>query len=147
MTRWQVTSMNLIVHDVAAATQFLDGLGVALVPVPDDWLDWAPHHRTFEVTSPADTDLDGRAFANWWGGVQPDDPQIVVNVGLDSRERVDELHAAALKLGATERRSPFDAFWGARYSVVATPGPMLIGFMSPPDDDRRTDPPSIDSLS
>jgi uncharacterized glyoxalase superfamily protein PhnB len=36
---------------------------------------------------------------------------------------------------------PYDAFWGARYAVVADPAGISVGIMSPADDAGRTAPP------
>jgi hypothetical protein len=37
---------------------------------------------------------------------------------------------------------PYDAFWGARYAIVADPDGNEVGLMSPRDDDRRSFPPA-----
>ena len=37
---------------------------------------------------------------------------------------------------------PFDAFWGARYAIVADPDGNDVGLMSPIDESRRTWPPA-----
>jgi hypothetical protein len=73
----------------------------------------------------------------------PDDfaPGVVVNLRVDFPEEVDDLHARALELGAHELKAPWDAFWGARYSVFLAPGPLCVGVMSMPDAARRTSPP------
>jgi hypothetical protein len=39
------------------------------------------------------------------------------------------------------RQPPFDAFWGARYAIVADPDGNDVGLMSPIDESRRTWPP------
>jgi uncharacterized glyoxalase superfamily protein PhnB len=43
--------------------------------------------------------------------------------------------------GYAGRQPPFDAFWGARWSIVADPDGHAIGLMSPIDESRRTWPP------
>ena len=139
-------SINLVVHDVEAATAFLEALGVEVIgSMPE----WAPHHRTFGGDAPdVDADLDSAAFAGWWGGTPADfAPGVVVNFRTDSADEVDELHARALELGATSLKAPWDAFWGARYAVVQGPGPICVGFMNEPDDSRRSMPPAIDDFA
>jgi hypothetical protein len=138
-------SINIILEDVHATAEFLDALGVQLDPILPGWADWAPHHRSFQAeVADFDADLDSPAFAGWWGGV-PDEyaPGVVVNLRVESRDEVDRLHGRAIVLGANELHAPWDAFWGARYSVVLAPGPLCIGLMSEPDPSRRTAPPSI----
>jgi predicted lactoylglutathione lyase len=141
----RIGSINVVVDDLAAATRFLEALGVELEPTPPEWSDWEAHHRTFAAgVTDFDTDLDSASFANWWGGVRPDAAaRVVVNLRVDTRDEVDRLHRRALELAAAEFKAPYDAFWGARYAVVLAPGPLCVGFMSPPEPDRRTPPPPI----
>jgi hypothetical protein len=46
-------------------------------------------------------------------------------------------------LGTRAGRS-YDAFWGARYAIVADPDGSDVGLMSPIDEQRQTWPP-VDS--
>ncbi|MEM7288193.1 MAG: hypothetical protein AAF480_17730 [Actinomycetota bacterium] len=138
-------SVNVVVPDVVAATEFLGALGIEVIgSLPE----WAPHHRTFGGDTPdVDADLDSPAFARWWGGTPEGFSGVVVNFRTDSAAEVDDLHARALELGATELKAPWDAFWGSRYAVVLGPGPIAVGFMNEPDDGRRTMPPAIDDFA
>jgi predicted lactoylglutathione lyase len=139
-------SINVVVKDVDATARFLDALGVDLDPTLPDW---ATHHRSFEAdVSAFDADLDSPSFAQWWGGV-PEDlaPGVVVNLRVDGRGDVDQLHQRAIELGASELKPPWDAFWGSRYSVVLAPGPLYLGLMSEPDGSRRTPPPPIEDFT
>lgn len=43
--------------------------------------------------------------------------------------------------GYLGRQPPFDAFWGARYAIVADPDGNDVGLMSPVEESRRTWPP------
>lgn len=139
-------SVNLVLADVSAAAAFLDELGVELSP---GYGDWDAHHRSFAAAAPdGDTDLDSASFANWWGGVPAETaPGVVVNLRIDGRDEVDVIHRRALELGAEELKAPWDAFWGARYSVVLAPGPLYLGFMSEPEPDRRTPGPEISDFA
>jgi predicted lactoylglutathione lyase len=134
--------VNFVIADLAAAGTFLRALGVDLGPELEDW---NAHHVTVAGNSgDVDADLDSAAFAAFWGGVPADlAPGAVLNLDVDDRDDVDRLHARALELGATELKAPWDAFWGARYSVVFAPGPLAVGFMSPMDPDRRTEGPEV----
>lgn len=135
-------SINVVVGEVDATARFLASLGVDLEPTLPDW---AIHHRSFGAdVSAFDADLDSPSFAQWWGGLPADlIPGVVVNLRVDHRDDVDQLHQRATELGASELKSPWDAFWGSRYSVVRAPGPLCLGFMSEPDTSRRTAPPPI----
>jgi hypothetical protein len=139
-------SVNVVVADVGALATFLAALDVDLEPTLPDWV---AHHRSFEAdVSSFDADLDSPSFAGWWGGV-PEElvPGVVVNLRVDDRDEVDQLHRRAIEAGASELKSPWDAFWGSRYSVVLAPGPLCLGFMSEPEGSRRTSPPPIDEFA
>ena len=128
-----------MIPDVAAAAAFLQSLGVPIDDMPPDW---AGHHRALPTSGhDVDVDLDSPAFAHYWGGVPIVGATLVMNVHVDTRDAVDELFATAIGLGATEQRAPHDAFWGRRFAVVAAPGPLLVGMMSPQDDSRRSTGP------
>ena len=111
MAETRFGSINVVVNDVDAAASFLDALGVSLEPTLGDW---ATHHRSFEAdVSSFDADLDSPAFARWWGGIADVSvPPVVVNLHVEHRHDVDELHQRALELGASELKQPWDAFWG-----------------------------------
>lgn len=111
--------------------------------------EWAAHHRSYTADDAGfAAEFDTPAFARWWGAVPRDGaPRVVVNVHVDSRQAVDEFHRRALDLGAEELKAPWDAFWGARYSVVLTPGPFLLGLMGPLDPAHRAEPPPISEFT
>jgi hypothetical protein len=141
MTQPRFASVNVVVADVGACATFLAALGVDLEPTRPEW---ESHHRTFAADAPQfDADLDSPAFARWWGGV-PDEcvPGVVVNLRVDEHDDVDRLHRRAIELGASELKAPWDAFWGARHSVVLAPGPVCVAFTSEPDAARRSPPPA-----
>ena len=46
--------------------------------------------------------------------------------------------------GAVGQQPPYDAFWGARYAVVADPDGNAVGIMSAIDPTRRTTAPDAD---
>lgn len=147
----RIGSVNLVVDDVDGAAGFLTALGVALDPVPAEWADWAAHHRSAVAGgtgTPFGVDLDGRAFARWWGGLGAvPDCGVVVNVYVGERDEVDRLHRRGLGLGATELKAPHDAFWGARYSVLLAPGPLCVGVMSRRSPDRAGAAPPIGAFA
>jgi uncharacterized glyoxalase superfamily protein PhnB len=66
---------------------------------------------------------------------------VVLGFSLPTREAVDERYRELTSAGYRGRQPPFDAFWGARYAIVADPDGHDVGLMSPIDDSRRTWPP------
>ena len=63
-----------------------------------------------------------------------------------SRDAVDHLYRTLTEdEGYEGRQVPYDAFWGARYAIVADPNGIDVGIMSPSDEPRRSSPaPSPD---
>ena len=109
-----------------------------------EWGEWSPHHVAFPAESEGfDADLDSPADASHWGGLTPDFAGVVVNLRTTTREEVDETCERAVDLGAGVLRSPYDAFWGARYAVVRGPGPIVVGLMSPADPSARGVSPQV----
>ena len=56
---------------------------------------------------------------------------------------MDEVHDALVADGARSLQPPYDAFWGARYAVVADPDGVAVGLLSPVDDTKSTPPPEL----
>ncbi len=102
-----VDQINVVVADVPAATQFLEGLGVEMLWASGEW---QHHHRGVPTSTSVDIrhdldepefaiDLDSGAFAHLWGGLSPLFSGVVVNLRTESREEVDRLHERAVELG------------------------------------------------
>ncbi len=79
----------------------------------------------------------------WHAGWRADPASVGMVMGfrLASRDAVDQLYTELTQAGYTGRQPPFDAFWGARYAIVADPDGNDVGLMSPIEDSRRTWPP------
>jgi predicted lactoylglutathione lyase len=151
----RIDQINVVVKDVDAATQFLIELGLEIPEAPHGW---RAHHRTIPTTtslhgghgleSPTfGIDLDSVAFAMQWGGLDPSFTGVVLNVRVDERNEVDQLHDSAQAIGGRSLKSPYDAFWGSRYAVVEGPGSVVVGLMSEPDPERRSAPPNPNSFA
>lgn len=65
----------------------------------------------------------------------------VIGFSVSTREEVDRLYEELTAAGYEGRQPPYDAFWGARYAVVADPDGNDVGLMSPLDESRRSWPP------
>jgi catechol 2,3-dioxygenase-like lactoylglutathione lyase family enzyme len=154
VTATRIDHINIVVSDVEAAATFLAGLGVDLPAALPGWEPWDAHHRTISTTTSTHDgdavadgvfgiDLDSSAFARHWGALGRTFNGVVVNLRADTRSDVDRLYELALSLGGRPNKSPYDAFWGARYAVVEGPGPITIGIMSARDPEQRADPPDL----
>jgi uncharacterized glyoxalase superfamily protein PhnB len=90
-------------------------------------------------------ELDTAESARLWHAGWRADPAsvgVVIGFALASREAVDQRYAELVAAGYVGRQPPFDAFWGARYAMVADPDGNDVGLMSPIDESRRTWPPA-----
>jgi uncharacterized glyoxalase superfamily protein PhnB len=133
--------VNLVVRDTAASLDFYCRLGVA-PPAGDDG-DPGPH---VELAMPGgmSLELDSAASAGIWHAGWRADPGrsgVVLGFALADRQPVDDRYAELTAAGYEGRQPPFDAFWGARYAIVADPDGNDVGLMSPIDPARRTWPP------
>lgn len=62
----------------------------------------------------------------------------LIGFSLPTREAVDQRYEELMAGGYQGRQPPYDAFWGARYAVVADPAGNDVGLMSPIDEKRKT---------
>lgn len=131
----EIDQLNLVVRDMEASVAFYRLLGVELA---DSAAEWAPHHRSADAG--VDLDFDSVAFAARWNAGS-EGPGVVIGFKLPTREAVDELFAKLTAAGHHGCQVPYDAFWGARYAVVADPDGNAVGLMSPVDPARRSQGP------
>ena len=135
--------INVVAHDMDASLAFYRRLGL---DIPDRSPEWDPHHRSANVASGIDFDIDSEVFARkWdtgWRGA-PGAGGCVIGFKLASREEVERVYADLTGAGYRGQQEPYDAAWGARYAVVEDPDGNAVGIMSPVDATRRSpsDPP------
>lgn len=123
-----------------ASIAFYRRLGLT---IPDTDPQWSRHHRTAVMPNSVDLNFDSAAFAQTWNrGWNGDATGHVGVLGfrLGSRDAVDQLYAELTGAGYQGQQPPYDAFWGARYAIVADPDGNAVGLMSPVDPGRRTTP-------
>jgi len=111
--------------------------------VPDGE-DAAGYHVQLRMPGGFSLELDTAESARLWHAAWRADPasaSVVVGFSLPTREAVDERYLELTSAGYPGRQPPFDAFWGARYAIVADPDGHDVGLMSPIDESRRTWPP------
>lgn len=132
--------VNLVVNDMAASLGFYRRLGI---PVPEGE-DAAGAHVQLRMPSGFSLELDTAESARLWHAAWRADPagvSVIVGLSLPNRDAVDQRYAELTSAGYVGRQPPFDAFWGARYAIVADPDGNDVGLMSPIDETRRTWPP------
>jgi catechol 2,3-dioxygenase-like lactoylglutathione lyase family enzyme len=132
--------LNVIVRDMAASLDFYRRLGIA-VSAPGDS---AGAHVQLKMPGGFSLELDTAESARLWHAgwrVDPASVRIVINFVLPTRQAVDDRYVELTEAGYRARQPPFDAFWGARYAIVADPDGNDVGLMSPAEESRRTWPP------
>jgi catechol 2,3-dioxygenase-like lactoylglutathione lyase family enzyme len=131
--------LNVVVSDMAATVGFYRRLGVAA----GEDQDLSGPHVQIRMPSGFSLELDTVESARLWHAGWRADPTsvgVVIGFALASREAVDERYAELTSAGSIGRQPPFDAFWGARYAIVADPDGNDVGLMSPIDESRQTWP-------
>jgi len=133
----RLDQLNLVVRDVPASRAFYTRLGLDFGP--GEASVWDEHHVSSSAggATPVAVDLDSIAFTPQWNEGWPSGSGVVLGFKVESRDAVDELVGALAQDGVPVQQAPFDAFWGARYAVVADPDGIGVGIMSPVDPDRR----------
>jgi uncharacterized glyoxalase superfamily protein PhnB len=133
--------VNLVVGDMAASMDFYHRLGIA-VPEGEDA---AGAHVQLRMPSGFSLELDTAESARLWHAAWRADPagvSVIVGFSLPTRDAVDQRYTELTSAGYAGRQPPFDAFWGARYAIVADPDGNDVGLMSPIEEARRTWPPA-----
>ncbi len=132
--------VNVIVGDMPASLDFYGRLGLE----PPDGDGVPDTHVELMTTGGISLELDTAESARLWHAgwrAGPASARVVIGFSLTSRQAVDERYAELTAAGYAGRQPPFDAFWGARYAIVADPDGNDVGLMSPVDESRRTWPP------
>ena len=71
----------------------------------------------------------------------PSGGSTALQIGVVSREAVDEMFKTLTEAGYKPHLAPIDAFWGSRYAEVCDPDGNPVGFQSPRDEAKVTRPP------
>lgn len=101
-------------------------------------------HMTIRGDEPGTLDIDNQALAEVYNASARTgrSSNVIIGFTVGSRDEVDQVYASVVAAGHEGRQPPWDAFWGARYAVVADPDGNDVGIMSPSDDTMRTWPPT-----
>jgi uncharacterized glyoxalase superfamily protein PhnB len=141
------TGLNIVAQDFDATLAFYRTLGVD-ISFEKVWrTDSGPHHSEgVDMGAGAEIEIDSVALARVYNAGYRDAPRTpgtVIGFQVASREEVDAIHDRLISAGYVSRQVPFDAFWGARYAIVADPDGRDVGLMSPSDPTRRSAPPKL----
>ena len=135
----RLSQVNLVVRDMEAMTAFYKDLGLQVNDSPPDW---QAHLRNSDINGGLHLDFDSIEFTpSWNAGWPPGQAGAVIGFEVASTGEVDRLHNHLTGLGYESQQDPYDAFWGARYAIVADPDGNSVGLMSPIDPIRATKPP------
>jgi uncharacterized glyoxalase superfamily protein PhnB len=135
--------IKLVVSDIDATVAVYRRVGLSIADSGDDWPPGSgARHVEVETGDGVSLEFDNvKGASTWHGGVRESGaPVAVLGFSLPSRDAVDTLYAELTAAGAVGRQAPYDAFWGARYAVVADPDGNDVGLMSPKDATLRYTP-------
>jgi uncharacterized glyoxalase superfamily protein PhnB len=127
--------VNLVVRDIGHSVAFYRLLGWETEPT-------GPHASLrFENFA---IELDEYEFARQWNRGCPPvaGGSCVLCVRVPERSDVDGLLGTLTAAGHPVVQPAYDAFWGARFAIVADPDGYQIGLMSPIDGAHRFWPPT-----
>ena len=140
-----LSGINLVSKDMKAAVTFYRKLGL---DIPESAI-WSSESGAHHIKAPGAGDvvfeLDSTALAGIYnaGYDAKEERRSVLGFTVETREAVDELYAELTEAGYRGVQPPWDAFWGARYSIIEDPDGNHVGIMSPADDEHRGPPPQI----
>jgi uncharacterized glyoxalase superfamily protein PhnB len=142
-TKAVLNQLNIVAANYAAMIEFYRRLGAEIpegVTSPEGF-------RHAGVTFPNGMLLEidnyklAKIYNAGWRGPQRSNP-ITIGFSLPTRNAVDEKYTELIDAGFKGRQPPYDAFWGARYAIVADPDGNDVGLMSPIDEGQRSWPPT-----
>ncbi len=138
--------LDLVCRSVEKSVEFYRLLGIA-IPKKSIWgtasgahhvnIDF-PDGRQISLGSPALSRVYNKGYRRNTGG-----GNIVIGFRVATRKAVDALHAKMTRAGYESLQTPWDAFWGARYAIIADPDGNHVGIMSPSDPKMRSQGPEL----
>ena len=141
-----LNGITLIVSDMAATMAFYRKLGL---DIPDSAIwstDSGPQHVEVNVTDNFMLEFDSvdltKGYNPAYAGPSRGTTSLI-DFAFPTREAIDECHKTLTDAGHESLLAPFDAFWGARYAIIADPDGNQIALTSPRDPDRATGPPQV----
>src|SRR5678810_1226766 len=127
------TQLDLVCRKVEDTVAFYRLLGIK-IPKSAVWGKAGAHHVNVHLPNGMELSLSSPKLARIYNpGYRrnTDGGNLVIGFHVPTRKAVDALHARMTKAGYKGVRPPWDAFWGARYAIVADPDGNHVGIMSP----------------
>ena len=137
-----LNQLNLVARDFDATLAFYRRLALEVPdgsPSPE-----GVRHTGLTMSNGLALEFDNEALARLYNAAwrRPGgSSRLLLGFSLPSWDEVDRLYRALTAAGYEGRQPPYDAFWGARYAVLADPDGNDVGLMSPLDERRRSWPP------
>lgn len=130
--------VDLVAHDYGATLDFYRRLGADV----EDGLPGEIRHAHIHgegVDLHIDNEHHARLYNSSWR--TEEQTRVVLGWQVATREDVDALFSDMTGAGYPVVQCPYDAFWGARYAIIADPDGHHVGIMSPIDENRKYWPP------
>jgi uncharacterized glyoxalase superfamily protein PhnB len=137
--------INLVADDMDATLRFYRLLGVK-IPKSAIWRTKSGIHHVGVECGGMRLDFDSPAMAGVYNAgfrKRRASGNLVIGFSVKTRRRVDLLYEKLVAAGHAGLQKPWDAFWGARYAIVADPDGNHVGLMSPIDPRKRAAPPAL----
>ena len=141
-----LNQINIVAGDFEVSLAFYRRLGLE-IPDRSGPPDMGIRHAAVKLQNGLVLEFDNHKLAGTYNASwrRPEgSARAVIGFSVATRQDVDRLYAELTAAGHEGRQRPYDAFWGARYAIIADPDGNDVGLMSPVDEQQRTWPP-IDS--
>lgn len=137
----KIAKVNIIARKFAETLEFYRLVGVKIPVVKGEPSETRHAPANGEAVSFAiDNEALARIYSAEWRGPEPRN-SVLITAQFASRLEVDNTYERLLKAGHSPIQPPYDAFWGARYAIVADPEGNSVGLESPTEQDRTVWPP------
>lgn len=131
--------VDIVAHDYDATVAFYRRLGADVVDGEPGDIRHA-HIDYGDVEIHVDNERLAALYnSSWRSGPQT---RVVLGWRVAARHDVDAAYADMEAAGYQGVQRPYDAFWGARYAVLADPDGNHVGLMSPIDEAKKYWPPA-----
>lgn len=140
VARGVFNQVNLVVADIEQSVAFYRHLGVDAT-VGREWPAGSDcFHAGVQMPDGTMLEWDNLAFARTWAPEWTTPAGLVLGFSFGASDEVDATFEELVSAGYGSLQSPMDAFWGARYAVVADPDGNSVGLMGPLGDRPRYQP-------
>ena len=127
--------IDIVSRNFAKSVNFYRALGVDILDEKIWSDDKGPQHVDIDLGGGVGFDIDSEeltiGYSPKWAESAAAGAAAMVSFRVDSREDVDALHDHLVSLGHPSHLAPWDAFWGARFSIVVDPDGNHVSIMSP----------------